>query len=159
MKYEVNDGGRSKYFKASNVGDCAVRAIAIATETDYKVVYDALKKLNGGKSCRDGTPKAVDKMYLASVGAKKINMNVPAGRARWHVTTVDKIMADYPNIRYVLQVSKHLIAGKGNTIFDTFDDRKRDKGIYIMWLVNATEAQAKAIQSRVAVGDKKMFII
>nr|DAH56645.1 MAG TPA: hypothetical protein [Caudoviricetes sp.] len=159
MKYEYSDGGRSKYFKAKGVGDCAIRAVAIATQTDYLEVYNAFKKLNGGKSCRDGTPKVVDKKYLTQVGAVKINMNVPAGKARWHVTTIDKVMGKYPHIRYVLQVSKHLIAGQGDTIYDIFDDRPRDKGIYVMWLTNATQREAKEIQSKVALGDIKRICL
>lgn len=44
LKFQYNDGGRSKYFNAKNVGDCVCRAIAIASQTDYKVVYNMLKK-------------------------------------------------------------------------------------------------------------------
>lgn len=157
MNYQYNDGGRSKYFKAKGVGDCAIRAIAIATRQDYLAVYDALKALNGGNSCRNGTPKLVDKKYLTDYGATKVNMNPPAGRGRWHVTTIDKVMKNYPDIRYILQVSKHLIAGQGDTIFDLFDDRPRDKGIYIMWLINATEEEAKAIQAQVSLGTARRF--
>ena len=41
MKWIYNDGGRSFYYKASNVRDCVCRAIAIANDEDYKVVYIA----------------------------------------------------------------------------------------------------------------------
>ena len=68
MEFIYNDGGRSKYFKAKNVGDCAIRAIAIATDKDYKEVYNDLKKLNNDVSCRNGTPKKVDKKYLTQLG-------------------------------------------------------------------------------------------
>lgn len=152
MNYQYNDGGRSKYFKAKHVGDCAIRAVAIATKKDYLEVYNAFKALNGGKSCRDGTPKTVDKKYLDMIGAVKIKMGVPAGHCRWHVTTIDKVMKKYSKVRYVLQVAGHLIAGQADTIFDTFDDRPRDKGIYTMWLINATPTQAAAIQAEVEKG-------
>ena len=59
MKFKYSDGGRSKYYKATNVGDCCVRAICNATGKDYKEVYNELKKLNKGVSCRNGTPKKV----------------------------------------------------------------------------------------------------
>ena len=48
MKYEFNCGGRHKYFnckcqlKKYAVGDCTIRAISIATGTDYKMVWDSL---------------------------------------------------------------------------------------------------------------------
>ncbi len=157
MNYQYDDGGRAKYFKAKDVNDCAVRAIAIATQQDYLDVYNSLKALNKGKSCRNGTPKVVDKKYLADYGATKVNMNPQTGRGRWHVTTIDKVMKDYPHIHYILQVSKHLIAGQGDTIFDTFDDRPRDKGIYIMWLINDTEEEAKSIQAKVSLGTARRF--
>lgn len=68
MKWVYDDGGRSKYFDAKDVGDCAIRSIAIATGKDYLEVYNDLKALNGGKSCRNGTPKKVDKQYLLNNG-------------------------------------------------------------------------------------------
>ena len=41
-----DDGGRSKYyrmkFKSDRVGDCVIRALAIATGGDYKSVRDEL---------------------------------------------------------------------------------------------------------------------
>lgn len=47
MEYNYNDGGRSKYFKAECVNDCVTRAIAIATERDYKEVYNEIKSIVG----------------------------------------------------------------------------------------------------------------
>jgi len=41
LNFTYSDGGRSNYFKGE-AGDCVVRAIAIATEIDYKVIYDKL---------------------------------------------------------------------------------------------------------------------
>jgi hypothetical protein len=75
MKFVYCDGGRSKYFKAENVGDCVTRAIANATGIDYKVIYDRLKELSekesvkhhrGHKqsSVRDGVFKETWKKYL-----------------------------------------------------------------------------------------------
>ena len=45
LKYKYNDGGRSNYFKGKS-GDCVVRAIALATGEDYKVIYDQLTQAN-----------------------------------------------------------------------------------------------------------------
>lgn len=46
MKFHYSDGGRSNYFKATNVGDCVTRAICNATGKDYKEVYKALNELS-----------------------------------------------------------------------------------------------------------------
>lgn len=37
MKFHYSDGGRSNYFKATNVGDCVTRAICNATGITEKV--------------------------------------------------------------------------------------------------------------------------
>lgn len=116
MKFIYNDGGRSKYFKADKVSDCAVRAIAIATGKDYMEVYDDLKKLNNGKSCRNGTPKNVDKKYLTNLGWE------------WHPTMlvgqgckVHLKEDELPNGTLIVAVSKHLTCVKDGIIYDTYD--------------------------------------
>jgi hypothetical protein len=42
MKYQYNDGGRSEAGFKGTTGDCVVRAIAIATKTDYLEVYNTV---------------------------------------------------------------------------------------------------------------------
>jgi hypothetical protein len=42
MKWVFSDGGRARAGYKGLAGDCAVRAIAIATNQDYQVVYDAI---------------------------------------------------------------------------------------------------------------------
>lgn len=39
LSYIYDDGGRSEYFDHSHVGDCVVRAFAIASKSDYMDVY------------------------------------------------------------------------------------------------------------------------
>jgi len=129
MKFIYDDGGRSKYFKATNVGDCVVRAIAIATKTDYKEVYDALKKINGGKSCRNGTPKNVDKKYLKEIGwVWHPTMTIGSG-CKVHLTD-----DELPSGRLICQVSRHLVAVIDKVIYDTFDcTRDGNRCVYGYW--------------------------
>lgn len=129
LKWKYDDGGRSKYFKASRVRDCAVRAIAIATGKDYKEVYDALKKLNGGKSCRNGTPKKVIKAYLKVIGWK------------WHATMkigqgckTHLCKKELPEETLIVQVSSHLVCIKDGVIHDTHDcSRDGNRCVYGYW--------------------------
>ena len=129
MEFVYSDGGRSKYFKADNVGDCAVRAIANATGKDYKEVYDALKGLNNGKSCRNGTPKNVDKKYLQQLGWE------------WHATmligsgcTTHLNADELPNGTLIVSVSKHLTCVKDGVIYDTYDcSRGGERCVYGFW--------------------------
>lgn len=129
MKFVYADGGRSKYFTATNVGDCAVRAIANATGKDYKVVYDRMKELNKGKSCRNGTPKNVDKKYLKELGWEwHPTMTIGSG-CRTHLTE-----EDLPSGTLVVQVSKHLTCVKDGVIYDTYDcSRDRERCVYGYW--------------------------
>ena len=129
MKFVYDDGGRSKYFKASNVGDCAIRAISIATQKDYKEVYNALKELNGGKSCRDGTPKNVDKKYLIQLGWKwHPCMHIGSG-CQVHLNE-----NELPKGRLVVSVSGHLTCVINGVLNDTYDcSREGSRCVYGYW--------------------------
>ena len=140
------------------VGDCVKRAIVVASGIDYCDLELFMRRNKVDKSqpfnFKDNYERVIDLL-----GGKKINMNVPAGRDRWHVNTINSIMCSYPHISYVLRVSKHLIGVKDMTIYDTFDDRLRDKGIYVMWIFNATEEETKEIQERCSEGNRRRFIL
>jgi len=129
MEWVYNDGGRSKYFTADKVGDCAVRAIAIGTGKDYKEVYNELKALNHGKSCRNGTPKDVDKKWLREHGWV------------WHPTmkigsgcTTHLKKDELPSGTLIVQVSGHLTCVKDGVIYDTYDcSRGGTRCVYGYW--------------------------
>ena len=136
MEFIYNDGGRSKYFKAKNVGDCAIRAIAIATDKDYKEVYNDLKKLNNGVSCRNGTPKKVDKKYLTQLGWV------------WHPTMLIgqgcKVHLDaneLPQGTLIVNLSRHLTCVKDGIIYDTYNcSRGERRCVYGYWTKSTTNA-------------------
>lgn len=129
MDFIYNDGGRSKYFKAKNVGDCAIRAIAIATGKDYKEVYDDLKKLNGGKSCRNGTPKKVDKKYLIQLGWVWHPTMLIGQGCRMHLDA-----NELPKGTLIVNVSRHLTCVKDGIIYDTYNcSRNGSRCVYGYW--------------------------
>lgn len=110
MKYKFDCGNRHKYFKCYcqlkkyGQGDCTIRAIAIATETDYKVVWDSLMdsaKKNGLM------PNAVEncELFLGSIGWKK-QKPLRKGRKKYKLknTPIDK------NKNYIFYVSNHWTA-------------------------------------------------
>lgn len=129
MEFIYDDGGRSHYYKASDVSDCAIRAIANATGKDYKEVYDELKILNKGKSCRDGTPKKVSRKWLLQNGWE------------WHPTMfigqgckVHMREDELPKGTLILQLSKHLVCIKDHVIHDTYDcSRDGTRCVYGYW--------------------------
>lgn len=129
MEWKFNDGGRSNYFKADKVGDCAVRAIAIATGLDYLKVYEDLKTLNGGKSCRNGAPKKVDKKYLTQLGWTWHPTMLVGQGCKTHLKE-----DELPKGTLVVQVSGHLTCVIDGIIYDTYDcSRNGTRCVYGYW--------------------------
>lgn len=131
MDFVYNDGGRSRYFKAKSVGDCVTRAIAIATRTDYKEVYDSINKLAkaervGSKkrhisSSRNGVYKITERKYLESIGwSYKPLMKIGASE-HYYLTESDLETLELDNGRYILQIRRHLTAVVDGVINDTFN--------------------------------------
>lgn len=127
MKFVYSDGGRSKYFKAENVGDCVCRAICNATGKDYKEVYNAInemakgertKRHRGGKrsSSRDGVFKETWKGYLNSIGwVWRPTMTIGSG-CKVHLKA-----DELPKGTLIVSVSKHLTCVKDGVLYDTYD--------------------------------------
>ena len=128
MEFVYNDGGRSKYFKATNVGDCATRAIANATGADYKLVYKALSKIEG-KPVRNGCLKKTDKKLLTMLGWKWTPTMVVGGGCHTHLCE-----DELPSGTLVVQVSSHLTCVEDGTIYDTYDcSRGENRCVYGYW--------------------------
>lgn len=128
MRFIHSDGGRSKYYTATNVGDCATRAIANATGIDYKRVYKALSKL-AGKPVRNGCPKKADKKLLETIGWEwHACMSIGSG-CTTHLTE-----SELPNETMVVAVSGHLTCVKDGAILDTYDcSRDESRCVYGYW--------------------------
>ena len=117
MEYIYNDGGRSKYFKGK-ARDCVCRAISIASNRDYKEVYDRLKKALG--TPRNGvftTNKAFKDWMVANgfVWTPCSGIGVK--------TSVHFIEGELPKGRLVCSVAKHYVAVVDNKVYDTWDSR------------------------------------
>lgn len=112
-----NDGGRSKYFKGT-AGDCVTRAIAIATEQDYKVVYDALRSISG-KTPRDGVKRKVYEKYILSLGWKWKPLMFIGSGCTTHVRE-----DELPKGRLILSLSRHLVAFIDGNLHDTYDSSR-----------------------------------
>lgn len=127
MKLVKSDGGRSKYFRASNVGDCVVRAICNASERDYKSVYDAINALakserrgtrkRGVSSARDGVYKnTIKKCIEENLGFKWVScMSIGSG-CKVHLRA-----DELPKGDLIVQVAKHLTCVRDGVLYDTYD--------------------------------------
>lgn len=141
MKFVYDDGGRSKYFKATNVGDCAVRAICNATGKDYKEVYDAInliakrsrksKRERGTTSSRNGVHIRIAKKYIEDVlGWKWVAcMGIGTG-CQIHVRE-----DELPRGNLILNLSRHFSCVKDGVLYDTYDcSRDGTRCVYGYWV-------------------------
>lgn len=131
MKFIYSDGGRNKYFKANNVNDCVIRAICNATQKDYLEVYNDLKKLNGDKSCRNGTPSKIAKKYINSLDGWEWVPTMLIGQGCKVHLKEDEL----PKGILILSLSKHYTCVKDGVIYDTYDcSRNETRCVYGFWI-------------------------
>ena len=131
MKFVYSDGGRDKYFKTNNANDCVIRAICNATQKDYLEVYNDLKKLNGGKSCRNGTPSKIAKKYINSLDGWEWVPTMLIGQGCKVHLKEDEL----PKGILILSLSKHYTCVKDGVIYDTYDcSRNETRCVYGFWI-------------------------
>lgn len=115
-RFQYTDGGRSKYYTLKNVGDCVIRAIAIATEKDYKKLVEETWEFtkNYGLQISDQT---VYELYLESIGWERVSSPKFKGR---------KAKAkDLPKGRYIMSQANHLSALVDGVIHDIWNTSNR----------------------------------
>jgi len=140
MKLVKSDGGRSKYFRGKNAGDCVVRAICNATGRDYKMVYDDINRLAKGErrgsrkkgisSARNGVYKTTIKKYIENeLGWTWVpTMEIGSG-CKVHLRE-----DELPNGTIIVSVARHLTCVKNGVLYDTFDCSKGGKTcVYGYW--------------------------
>lgn len=141
MKFSFDDGGRKQSGFSGSTGDCVVRAVAIATELNYRYVYDALsegcrnqrqtKNSPRQSSARDGVcvKRKWFREYMASLGWKwTATMGIGTG-CKVHLRE-----NELPHGRIIAQVSRHFVAVIDGVIHDTHDpSRWGNRCVYGYW--------------------------
>lgn len=134
MKFIHNDGGRKAAGFKGDTGDCVVRAVAIATQQSYEVVYRELSlgqkterrskhnpKGRHGKSVRNGvrTHTTWFKNYMDALGWKWTpTMHIGSG-CKVHLTD-----GELPMGRLIVAVSKHYTTVIDGVVHDTHDPQR-----------------------------------
>jgi hypothetical protein len=123
MNFIVNTGGREIYYKSNKEGDCVPRAIAIATQTDYKQVWEELCDIAKplGLFSND---KRVFETYLTDCGWVNVKLSKPFPQIK---TLKLKQAIGYCRAGY----GTHLTSIINGDINDTWDCR--DKLAYSYW--------------------------
>jgi hypothetical protein len=142
MRWIYDDGGREAAgFEAKKVGDCVVRAIAIATGQSYRAVYDEIGDLarddnsrrrvhrRSNVSPRNGVMKEVYKRYLRDLGwTWTPTMGIGTG-CRVHLRD-----GELPAGRLIVRTSRHLTAVIDGVIHDIYDpSRDGSRCVYGYW--------------------------
>lgn len=137
MEFIYNDGGRSQYYDAKDVGDCVTRAYAIVTGRDYKDCYDELYDASKQahlkrhrRSPRNGVYKNVYAPVFEKAGAVWTpTMEIGSG-CKVHLNG-----DEFPGTgRYIARLSKHLAAVIDGAVHDTHDpSRDGTRCVYGYW--------------------------
>lgn len=125
MKFIINNGGRTMAGYKGETGDCVCRSIAIATEQDYKKVYDdlinvknSLRQTSGVKTShpRTGVDRKVYDTYLKQLGWQWIpTMGIGTG-CKFHLKE-----DELPSGNLIVRLSKHMTAVINGVINDTYN--------------------------------------
>jgi hypothetical protein len=134
-----DDGGRAAAGYKGTTRDCAVRAIAIATETDYQTVYDLV-----GRHCNDEKPsKRRRGMSHPRLGVHTVTMQKIMADLGWRWTptmrigsgcTVHLTADELPAGRIIASCSRHFVAVIDGVVHDTHDPtRDGTRCVYGYW--------------------------
>lgn len=145
-RFTYDDGGRKAAGYRGSVGDCATRAIAIATGLPYRDVYALVNEhakderykrgrvgvqaaLGRGSSARDGVMKGTMRAVMDALGWRWTpTMTIGSG------CTVHLCASELPKGRIVVAVSKHYVAVIDGVVRDTHDStRGGTRCVYGYW--------------------------
>ena len=112
MMYNPSPSGRS-------VGDCAVRAVAKALDTDWETAY-ALITLMGYQLNDMPSSNAVWGALLRQKGFKRYALPNECPNCY----TVEEFADDHPEGTFVVGTGNHVVTIVDNTVFDSWDSRK-----------------------------------
>ncbi|MEM1165876.1 MAG: hypothetical protein AAGI30_06245 [Planctomycetota bacterium] len=134
-----NDGGRAAAGFKGTTGDCACRAIAIATEMPYRNVYDML--IEWGRHERLTTRHPTRSHPRTGVSRPTLRKFMSHLGWVWHPTMgigtgcrVHLRPDELPRGRLVVSVTKHITAVINGVVHDTHDPSRRGtRCVYGYW--------------------------
>lgn len=115
-RFLATDAGRAQSRRPRQSNDCTVRALALATGTDYDDAYDTLAA--AGRRCARG--------FHFRAWAKGATFNgfsfewaaFPAVKGDWRMNPVRFAIA-HPEGRFILKTAKHVLAVVDGVIMDS----------------------------------------
>tara|TARA_R100000773_G_scaffold44034_1_gene43799 strand:- start:724 stop:1137 length:414 start_codon:yes stop_codon:yes gene_type:complete len=125
MKFIKNHGGRENYYptklKKDLTSDCVIRAIAIATETDYKEVMTKLFEIGLEVGQMPNNKKCYE-IYLNHLGWVKKSPLKKSNGKKYKVKNISKFFTSYKNV--IIHTTRHLTTLVDGDLNDTWDCRE-----------------------------------
>ena len=140
MEWKHDDGGRLAAGFKGQTGDCAARAVAIATGMPYREAYDLCnryaaeerpsKRRRGHSNARTGMHSATMRKLLADLGWRWVpTMGIGTG------ATVHLDAEELPAGRLIVRVSRHFAAVIDGVLHDIHDcSRETTRCVYGYWV-------------------------
>ena len=140
MRFVFNDGGRKAAGFKGLAGDCAVRAVTIATELSYQEVYDAIneaskseresKRRRGKSNARTGVHQVTMRRFMEKLGWRWTpTMSIGSG-CKVHLRA-----NELPVGRLILSLSRHYAAVIDGVLHDTYDSSRAEmRCVYGYWI-------------------------
>lgn len=137
--FKYNDGGRLKAGYKGVTGDCACRAIAIATKISYQEAYDLInefgkrermsKRRSSRSSARTGVYSGTMKRIMDHLGWKWTPTMFIGSGCKVHLKA-----DELPKGRLIVNVSKHYTTMINGVINDAWNpDRGGKRCVYGYW--------------------------
>jgi hypothetical protein len=153
-RFVYDDGGRAAAGFKGETGDCACRAIAIATGKPYREVFDGLNGLcallavsrNGRPaSSETGIPDHVIHLYLSPLGWQWTSTDDHAthpylSSVGWNANSTKALRLhrwDLPTGRLVVSVRKHLVTVIDHVVHDNREHWRGRRIVHGYWTLNA----------------------
>jgi len=139
IHWKLNDGGRKEAGYKGHTGDCACRAIAIATGLPYKEVYNLINEY----AKRERPTKRRPKRSHARTGVHTHTMHQIIESLGWQWKPTMKIRqsckvhllaSELPTGKIIVRLSKHYSAVIDGVAQDTYDaSRNGTRCVYGYW--------------------------
>lgn len=131
MKWVMNDGGRDKYFRGWAPGDCFTRAAAIASENDYRDIYELVNSYCAKEKEKDSNYM---KNFSARLGVEFTMIEKIMKDLGWQYHSLPEDEQDkyqlnelvFPKGRVMVNLQTHCTAVINGVIQDAFDPNTRD---------------------------------
>lgn len=139
IQYRYHDGGRAAAGFKGSAGDCFARAVAIATQLPYRMIYDKTNELasyermgsrkQGISDARTGVYKTTAHKFMAAIGWVWVPTMFIGSGCKVHLRA-----EELPKGPLVLALSKHFAAVVGGILYDTGDcSREGRRCVYGYW--------------------------